>query len=359
MTWKYADPRTEQVFCRIAETIDTRSRWDSELESMLIELAQENSPSVARYWARTEVGRGIPDRAFRQGALYWFEDQVPARTFKTSGTTGAQSRGEAHYSPRGLELLRQTIVGHARQHVTPGLESPVILRLVPDERAVPDMIMAYGMGVIASELGDPENSAVVVGPTGVDFDLLAERLDRAVAADQPVVLIGGSFVFVNVCDYLEGIGRSWRLPAGSRMIDAGGFKGRSRELDVDTLRAAVGRVFGIEASGCVNLFGMTELASQLYDGSDVALGPLAERPKGGSAFVEPRVRDSQTMGYIQDGSGLLEVADLCILDRPYVVLTGDLAIASPHGVAIIGRAERGQTRGCSLSLDSLTRKEVA
>jgi hypothetical protein len=137
-------------------------------------------------------------------------------------------------------------------------------------------------------------------------------------------------------------------------VDAGGFKGRSRVVGVDGLRAALGRVFGIAADRCINLFGMTELASQLYDAADVAVGPLGERPKGRLTFVEPRVRDAHTLAPIERGSGLLEVADLCILDRPHVVLTGDRGIACAEGVAIAGRVERGQSRGCSLTLDEMT-----
>lgn len=359
MSLRYSDPQTEKIFEQIAETICDGSSWNSELEEVLIELALANSPEVAEYWKRTERGRGVPDRAFRGARLYWFADQSPERTFRTSGTSGAGARGEAAYSPRGLELLRLTILEHARRRIVCDLERPAMIRFVPDERAAPEMIMAYGMGLIASELGDRDTSAVVVAPSGVDFELLADKVQRAVSADQPVVLIGGSFAFVNVCDALEARGQRWALPPGSRMIDAGGFKGRSRELDVDTLRASVGRVFGVSPDRCTNLFGMTELASQLYDGADVPLGPLAERPKSRTPFVEPRVRAVESMDRIEAGPGLLEVADLCILDRPYVVLTGDLAIASADGVAITGRAERGETRGCSLSLESLPQQKVA
>ena len=359
MRLRYSDPQTERIFRQIADTIQDGATWNAELEDTLAELAASNSPAVASYWKRNEPRLGIPDRAFRGESLYWFAEQPPARTFRTSGTTSPQARGQAHYSPMGLELLRLTIVEHARRRIIGDLDRPAILRFVPDERAAPEVIMAYGMGVIASELGDPDASAVVIGPRGVDFTLLGDRLQRAVSAQQPVVLIGGSFAFVNVCDHLSAEGKRWQLPAGSRMIDAGGFKGRSRELSVDRLRAAVGDVLGVAPDRCCNLFGMTELASQLYDGADVPMGPLAERPKAGTAFIEPRVRDVSTMSCIGAGPGLLEVADLCILDRPYCVLTGDLAIASPEGVAITGRAERGETRGCSLSLDSLTRRKVA
>ncbi len=63
------------------------------------------------------------------------------------------------------------------------------------------------------------------------------------------------------------------------------------------------------------------------------------------------------MNAITDGLGLLEVIDLCVLDRPPALLTGDLAIATPTGAAAVGRIQRNSTRGCSISLDALTGRE--
>jgi hypothetical protein len=123
------------------------------------------------------------------------------------------------------------------------------------------------------------------------------------------------------------------------------------------MREALTRTFGVPSERLVNLFGMTELASQLYDCTDEALGPDGERPKGAMPYVEPRVLDARTLQPTDAGPGLLEVLDLCIIDRPPAVLTGDRAIAGPHGAAITGRIERGQSRGCSLSLDAITAPE--
>ena len=138
------------------------------------------------------------------------------------------------------------------------------------------------------------------------------------------------------------------------MVDAGGFKGRSREVAVPVLYQLAQDVFGITPELCINIFGMTEMASQLYDTSTCSLGPLGERPKAGSATVVPLVRNSLTMEPISEGLGLLEIADLCVLDRPYSVLTGDLGIHTTQGVAIVGRAQQGEVRGCSLNLEVMS-----
>ncbi|XXU27112.1 hypothetical protein WMF36_45535 [Sorangium sp. So ce887] len=349
----YRDPLVQRLFTMISDLLADGAGEPSAIHEQLLDLTSANSPEVRDYWRRTTRGLGVPDVAFKGSSPYLFPDEPAARTFRTSGTTRSD-RGSAHYSARGLELMDLSILTSARRHVVAGLESPVILRLVPPEHLAPEMVMAHGMELIARTFGHRELSTSVLSPSGVDLALLGSRLDAAVAERLPVVLIGGSFAFVNVCDALEAQGRAWSLAPGSRMIDAGGFKGRSRAVGVDELRAVARRVFGIAAEGCVNLFGMTELASQLYDAADVAIGPLGERPKGSTPFVAPRVRDARSLSVRTEGPGLLEVVDLCVIDRPHVVLTGDLGVARGGGVAITGRIERGQSRGCSLALDAMT-----
>jgi hypothetical protein len=353
MPYDYRDPSLVTLFedmgCLVTgESVDRES-----VEARLLEIAEANAPELATYWRHLGRGVGIPDTAFKQRAPYLFPEEPPVRSFATSGTTGS-ARGRAPYSKRGLALMDLSIHHNARRHIIGALEAPAIVRLVPPERAAPEMVMAYGMERIAGDFGDPELSASVVTSSGVDLPALRALLDRAEREARPVVLIGGSFAYVNICERLEGMGVRWSLAPGSRAVDAGGFKGRSRAVDVAELRALIARSFGIAPEACLNLFGMTELASQLYDARDVAVGPLGERPKGRLPFAYPRVRDAHTLALRDAGPGLLEVVDCAVLDRPCAVLTGDVGVATPDGVAITGRVQRGTSRGCSLTLDALT-----
>lgn len=321
------------------------------IAARLHELASANSRALARYRQRSPADLGIPDTAFRGASVFHFAEAHIARTFRTSGTSGPD-RGSAAYSERGMDLMKRSILANGRRHVFAGLDRPAVVRLVPESCVLPEGVMPYGMEVLSQTFGAPEASEAVVGPNGLDLERLTTLLDRAVADRRPVVMLGGSFAFVHLCDALLARGRSWVLPPGSRMVDAGGFKGRSRELDVDALRGAVGSTFGIARDRCTNIFGMTELASQLYDAVDTPLGPKGERPKGTTPFVAPRVRDPFSWRPAERGPGLLEVADLCILDRPHVVLTGDWAVAGEHGVAITGRVRPSESRGCALHFES-------
>lgn len=346
----YRDDTVSRLARDMEDLIDGRTSADSVL-ARLLDLAQQNCEPFARYSERFGVGIGVPDRAFKSGSPYLFPSVEPALTFETSGTTGLQ-KGRAHYTPLGARLLRATILAGARQNIVADLERPAIVRLVPTRDSAPCMVMAYGMQLIEETYGDPRASGSVIGPSGIDMERFAHLVERAVAADQPVVLIGGSFAFVNLCERLRALGKHWKLPRGSRMVDAGGFKGRSRSLHVEELRALARETLGISAF--TNIFGMTELASQLYDAEDRPLGPSGERPKRTLPHAWPRLRNPADLQLMAAGTGLLEVVDLCILDRPCVVLTGDLAVGDHAGVALAGRIRGSGSRGCSLTLDALT-----
>jgi Acyl-protein synthetase, LuxE len=351
--YSYSSQFVDDLFVDIGrlilqEQVSVESVW-----LRLLELGRTNSPDLAAYWRATEEARGIPDSVFKTTETYYFDDCEPSRTFKTSGTSMGRV-GHVNYSPRGIELMRLSILENARKRILHGLEAPAIVRLVPPPEEVPDMVMAYGMDLIARTLGDPEFSAVVVGRDGVNYPLLEGALRRATESGVPVVLLGGSSAFVNICRTLREQNVFFELPEGSKVVDAGGFKTLSKKIHIAQLRNDIMSTFGIGEGGFLNIFGMTELASQLYDAIDIAIGPNGERPKAGTPFVELRVRSPYTMDTIQGSLGLLEIADLCIMDRPPVVLTGDLGIATSYGLAVLGRIPMAGSRGCSLSLDEMT-----
>jgi hypothetical protein len=80
-------------------------------------------------------------------------------------------------------------------------------------------------------------------------------LDEAVAAlaacqrrGEPVCVLGTAFSLVTVLDQLARCNQPVRLPAGSRVMETGGYKGRSRELPRTELHALVTRLLGVPPS---------------------------------------------------------------------------------------------------------------
>jgi hypothetical protein len=340
----YSDRFVARLYAEIGALIEGDALDADGIAHDLEELAARNNPSVREYWRRTRPGLGVPESAFRGRSLFHFPDAAPVCAFRTSGTT-ARARGVAEYSERGLDLMHRSIVVNARRHVFGWLDRPTVIRLVPDPHAARGELMPHVAALLARTFGDPASSTSIAGGQGLDVPALIERLNRAVVEERPVVMIGGSSALAHLCDALGAAGRRWVLPYRSRIVDAGGLKGRSRALEVDALRGRLAAILGLGRECFNDIFGTAGLASQLYDGVNAPLGPKGERPKHALAFLRPRIRNPITWASTETGPGLLDVADLCVLDRPYAVLTGDWGIASQHGVVITGRAVAAESRG--------------
>ncbi len=300
----------------------------------------------------------VPTLAFKRFAMFAGEGE-PEREFRTSGTSGQQP-GRALFGPHGLQAMAASIRANARRMLLPE-DAPAtrILVLAPPPQAAPHMIMATGMAQLVAEHGLP-GSRFLVGPDGLDVPgLLGELQASSTGEGPPLTLIGASFGFVHLLDQLEARDLRFSLPAGSRLMDAGGFKGRSREVSYDDLLTAFGDRFGLPPERCVNLLGMTELASQLYD-CVLRDGAPTPRFKVCPPWVRTDVVDPATLAPLPVGSrGLLRHVDLANVDHPFVVQTDDLGERLPDGpdgelrFRVFGRATADGSRGCSITVDEL------
>jgi hypothetical protein len=173
----------------------------------------------------------------------------------------------------------------------------------------------------------------------------------ALAKDQPVLLLATSFALVHFLDALGD--SSFALPRGSRVMQTGGFKGKSREGPADRLRAELARVFGLDERAIVAEYGMTELSSQFYeqtlfDGA-AAHGVYAEPPWARVVPVDPA-----TLAPVPDGEvGLAKIIDLMNIDSAVAVLTQDRVRRLRAGIELLGRAPGAPSRGCSIAMDEL------
>ena len=305
------------------------------------------SPGTMKHWLEIPP---VFTSAFKRFTL--FAGDTVAHTFRTSGTSGTTS-GAAYFSADGLEVMREAIRVNARRMLFPDGQETAVLVLAPPPDDAPNMIMAWGMKEVVNTFGTAQ-SDFFVGHNGLDVPHLLAVLQ---AAETPVTLIGASFGFVHLVDALEKQGWSIELPPGSRLMDAGGFKGRSRVVSPEDLRAAFSRVFGIVPAHHINVLGMTELASQFYDSS--IADPDGARRKVNPPWTATAVMDPFTLTPLPDGEvGLLRHLDLANLDRPLVVQTDDLGRMVPGGFEVLGRAVNDADRGCSISVDSWARAEV-
>lgn len=348
------------------------------------------TPALRRFWreagcrspSRWEEIPPVPAAAFRDVAI----GPASAETvFRTSGTTRGQSRRGEH-RVASLALYRAAARGNYRCHLLRGLKSTRVVSLVPNPGAVPDSSLAAMAGFVCDE---PEVSAATWAfdaNTGVDV----EAVRRAVAAPwpgeplphdngacgrdegaprrharpshEPVLMLATAFALVQLMDAVEGAGRASAaegllLPPGSRVMETGGFKGRTAEVDRESLYRRIRTVLGVPESHVTGEYGMTELLSQAYDAVAGAAGPPAARVQRFPPWVRTRALDPSTLAPQPPGHpGLLAHVDLANAGSASPVLTEDLgATTSDGGFRLLGRATGAAPRGCSLLAESFFR----
>jgi hypothetical protein len=307
---------------------------------------RELTPESVGHW--TEIP-AVPTDAFKAAALVC-GDPAEARTvFRTSGTTqGAGRRGEHHFPE--LSLYDAALRAGFAAHLLPDEARPRILSLVPPPREAPDSSLSHMVGEVIRAFG-ADGSGYFVGPGGIDHEALAATLRRAEEAGAPVCLLGTSFAYVHWLDHLASSGERFSLPEGSRLMDTGGFKGRSREVAREELYAAFGERLRVGEAWCVNEYGMTEMSSQFYD---AVAGRPTPRLHRGPPWVRTRAVDPETLEPLPGGEvGVLRHWDLANLHSVVAVQTADLGTVEPEGFRVLGRARGAEARGCSLAMDQL------
>jgi hypothetical protein len=188
---------------------------------------------------------------------------------------------------------------------------------------------------------------------GVDVDGLFRAVDHAHRLGEPLLIVATGFALVLLLDALSG--RKVEAPLHSVVMPTGGFKGRTREVGAEDLARTVASAFGLERAQVVGEYGMTELSSQLYEGT-LPGGELVAPP---GVFLPPPWLaavpvDPLTLAPVPDGQvGLARFVDLGNVDSAVAILTQDRILREGSGIRLLGRAEGAPPRGCSLALQEL------
>jgi hypothetical protein len=320
------------------------------------------TPETVAHWTGIPA---VPTDAFKAAALVCGDPAEieaaaqaggahrSAAVFRTSGTTlGAGQRG-AHYVP-DLSLYDAALRAGFAAHLLPEGARMRIVSLVPPPAEAPDSSLSHMAGAVAADYGTAASGWYVSPAGGIDAEALEAALRDAEAAGEPVCILGTAFALVHWLDALREAGTRFRLPAGSRLMDTGGFKGRSREVTREELYGAVEELTGIPRAWCVNEYGMTEMSSQFYEGVAGSAPPVAERLHGGAPWVRTQATDPETLRPLPHGEvGVLRHVDLANLHSVTAIQTADLGVTSPGGFRVLGRARGAEARGCSLAMDDL------
>jgi hypothetical protein len=274
----------------------------------------------------------VPAAAFKEATLCTFPAERAALHFVTSGTT--QGTGGHHYLETAALYDASLLAGFER-FMLPDRARLRYLNLVPDPRERTTSSLGYMMQVVARRYG-------FIGD-----------LERACEDGVPVCIAGTAFAFVALLDALAQRGRSFLVPPGSRIMETGGFKGRSRRVEREELYEALAQRLGIATSSIVAEYGMTELCAQYYD--TPASRKSRTRVKGHPPWLRALIVDPDGREVAPGTVGALRHVDLSNRSSVVAVQTEDLAYAYADGFVLLGRDAQAELRGCSLDAEDLER----
>lgn len=328
-------------------------------------------PARVSRWCDIPV---LPTRVFQDFEVSSLPAHARTRLFLSSGTV-SQARSRHHHGEESLRLYESSLLPWFTRHVMParassGLEpfpSPNrLLVLTPRGAEAPNSSLVHMFETVARSISFARIEFVGrIGSDGgweLEMDRTIAFLDACAEAGQPVVVLGTAFSFVHLLDELAARGRRFALPAGSRCMETGGYKGRSRSLPRRELHALIGAGLGIQQRAIVCEYGMSELSSQAYDrvveGSAFASGASGSDPVFHfPPWARVRVVSPESGEGVAEGEpGLVQVFDLANVYSVGAVQTEDLALRRGLGFELVGRAAEAPPRGCSLMMDESERR---
>ncbi len=315
-------------------------------------------PADLTHWSQIP---SVPTAAFKELDLTCLPAEQRERVFHSSGTT-AQKPSRHFHSARSLALYERSAWRWFSVHVTPehrrGGARWRGLFLTPPPDQAPHSSLVHMFEVVRRELG--LGAEVFAGRAagdegwGLDAEGALRGLERACERGEPVLILATAFSLVHLLEELSARGARLNLPAGSRVMETGGYKGRVRALPQAELHANVGWWLGVPPENIVCEYGMCELSSQAYDriaGAAVQASPgraVARRFRF-PPWARVQVVSPETGRQVAPGqTGLLRVFDLANVFSVLAVQTEDLAVRVAEGFELVGRAAEADPRGCSL-----------
>lgn len=319
----------------------------------------------------------LPTAAFKELELTCIPEAQRTSVFYSSGTTAHQPSRHFHHAG-SLEVYEASLLAwFIEQFATPAGQltgrdtSPALpelygqdaLALTPDSAQARHSSLVHMFETLRRRLHF--NSFIFTGLVTEDgsWRLDAPRtvalLEQASSANRPILLLGTAFSCMHLLDHLQEHDLALRLPAGSRVLETGGYKGRSRVLPKSELHALITARLGIAPSNIICEYGMSELSSQAYGQLSVAeripaFSQVQDQAAPERWFQFPpwarvRIISPETGNEVGEGqTGLVRILDLANVYSVLAVQTEDLGIRRGDGFELVGRAVLAEPRGCSL-----------
>jgi hypothetical protein len=387
---------TRQLRQFIADTtarasIETDSAFQT-LAGALFELQFSHIPPYRRFCESRGITPGhappwheipaMPTAAFKDLEVTSLAPEERTAVFHSSGTTEHRPSRHFHhaeslltYEASLLPWFERNFLGDwealsEERNFSPQ-EKPGFIILTPSPALAPNSSLVHMFETVRRELGSRDSffgaSVAADGAWTLDMDRVLFGIRKSMCANRPIALLGTAFSFVHLLDHFGANNIRYRLAEGSRVLETGGYKGRSREMPKAELHALITKHLGIPSSHIVCEYGMSELSSQAYDTDrgrledEDVLKPPTPHLQPAAGREEPRIFHFPPWARVRvispetgqevndDETGLLQVFDLANVRSVMAVQTEDLAVRRAAGFEILGRAKTAEPRGCSLA----------
>lgn len=307
------------------------------------------TPQAVTHWTQIPA---VPTAAFKELALTCLSERERTTVFHSSGTTGQQPSRHFH-NAESLAVYEASLWAGFAQAACDNLKSHSsgfkLLILTPPPLQAPHSSLVHMFETVRRKRVAPETSflgrVATDGAWELDFQQTLAGLQSACADQTPLLVLGTAFSFVHLLDFLHEQDLRFVLPTGSRVMETGGYKGRSRSLPRAELHRLITNWLGIPPSQIVCEYGMSELSSQAY-------APDMQNERRVFTFApwaRAQVISPETGREVGDGeTGLIRVFDLANVCSVIAIQTEDLGVRRGGGFELVGRAAQAEPRGCSL-----------
>jgi len=247
------------------------------LAGALFALQRQTVPIYAEFCAQRRVAAvedwreipALPAAAFKEYEVTSLPPDQRTRVFHSSGTTRHKPSRHFH-NARSLALYEESLRLWFRRHfINPqsAIRNPRLIVLTPPPARAPHSSLAQMFETVRPEFGNAVFTGRIDGEGAWELDLerTISALEEAQSAGEAVALLGTAFSFIHLLDHCRAGRTPFRLAAGSRALETGGYKGRGRAASKVELRQMMTRWLGIEETHIVSEYGMSELSSQAYD----------------------------------------------------------------------------------------------
>ena len=330
-------------------------------------VARGLTPEMVEHWTQIPA---VPTGAFKELELTSLAPEERTAVFHSSGTTGQKPSRHFH-SAESLAVYETSLWNWFEQNIFPNSkitdQNIELVCLTPPLEQVPHSSLVHMFELVRRKICEVSYSPFVgkldkAGAWSLDFEaaLVALSDNSKLKTQNSKLILGTAFSFVHLLDYLSEKNIKLQLPSGSRVLETGGYKNRSRSLPKVELHTLITARLGVPHENIVCEYGMSELGSQAYAvTSDEWRVASRSAVAHHSSLITHHFRfppwarvhiiSPETGREVADGEiGLIRIFDLANVFSVAAIQTEDLGVRRGDGFELVGRVQLAEPRGCSL-----------